>query len=153
MANKEEHMNMKNMSAKNMENNESNMSHMDHDDMKMDHDMTETDHNQMNMNHETMNMSGMNHGDMDMAGTDMMMHGGSMMHMGNLKVKFWVSVVLAIPVLLLAPIMGLNVSILSFSSPLIVGIIIVLFDTALYFYGGMPFLKGLKRKFRINLLK
>ncbi|MDQ7207105.1 copper-translocating P-type ATPase, partial [Lactobacillus delbrueckii subsp. lactis] len=29
MANKEEHMNMKNMSAKNMENNESNMSHMD----------------------------------------------------------------------------------------------------------------------------
>ena len=165
MANKEDHMNMKNMSAKNMENNESNMSHMDHDDMKMDHDMTETDHNQMNMdhdmaemdhgqmnmdhsqmnmNHETMNMSGMNHGDMDMAGTDMMMHGGSMMHMGNLKVKFWVSVVLAIPVLLLAPIMGLNVSILSFSSPLIVGIIIVLFDTALYFYGGMPFLKGAK---------
>ncbi len=122
-------MNMKNMSAKNMENNESNMSHMDH--------------SQMNMNH----------GDMDMAGPDMMMHGGSMMHMGNLKVKFWVSVVLAIPVLLLAPIMGLNVSILSFSSPLIVGIIIVLFDTALYFYGGMPFLKGLKRKFRINLLK
>lgn len=151
-------MNMKNMSAKNMGNNESNMSHMDHDDMKMDHDMTETDHNQMNMdhdmaemdhsqmnmNHETMNMSGMNHGDMDMAGTDMMMHGGSMMHMGNLKVKFWVSVVLAIPVLLLAPIMGLNVSILSFSSPLIVGIIIVLFDTVLYFYGGMPFLKGAK---------
>lgn len=127
MENKEEHMNMKNMSAKNMENNESNMSHMDHD-------MTETDHSQMNMNH----------GDMDMAGTDMMMHGGSMMHMGNLKVKFWVSVVLAIPVLLLAPIMGLNVSILSFSSPLIVGIIIVLFDTALYFYGGMPFLKGAK---------
>lgn len=127
MENKEEHMNMKNMSAKNMENNESNMSHMDHD-------MTETDHSQMNMNH----------GDMDMAGTDMMMHGGSMMHMGNLKVKFWVSVALAIPVLLLAPIMGLNVSILSFSSPLIVGIIIVLFDTALYFYGGMPFLKGAK---------
>ncbi|EAF4907295.1 hypothetical protein KW652_002969, partial [Listeria monocytogenes] len=42
MANKEDHMNMKNMSAKNMGNNESNMSHMDHDDMKMDHDMTET---------------------------------------------------------------------------------------------------------------
>ncbi|MGZ1140785.1 hypothetical protein ACXO1G_09050, partial [Lactobacillus delbrueckii subsp. bulgaricus] len=41
MANKEDHMNMKNMSAKNMENNESNMCHMDHD-------MTETDHNQMN---------------------------------------------------------------------------------------------------------
>ncbi|EPB3158405.1 hypothetical protein ACRFH7_002714 [Listeria monocytogenes] len=35
MANKEDHMNMKNMSAKNMGNNESNMSHMDHDDMKM----------------------------------------------------------------------------------------------------------------------
>ena len=141
-----------------MENNESNMCHMDHDmtetdhnQMNMDHDMAEMDHSQMNMDHDMaemdhsqMNMNHGDHGDMDMAGTDMMMHGGTMMHMGNLKVKFWVSVVLAIPVLLLAPIMGLNVSILSFSSPLIVGIIIVLFDTALYFYGGMPFLKGAK---------
>lgn len=78
---------------------------------------------------------------MDMGG-DMMMHGGQMMHMGNLKQKFWVSVVLAIPVLLLAPIMGLNVSILNFHAPLIEGIVILLFDTALYFYGGAPFLKG-----------
>ncbi|WP_367334103.1 heavy metal translocating P-type ATPase, partial [Lentilactobacillus sp.] len=45
-------------------------------------------------------------------------------------------------VLLLAPIMGLNVSILNFHAPLIEGIVILLFDTALYFYGGAPFLKG-----------
>src|SRR5699024_6539573 len=127
MENKEEHMNMKSMSAKNMENNESNMSHMDHY-------MNKTDHSQMNMKKS----------DVDMARTYMRMHGGSMMHMGNMIVMFWFSVALAIPVLLLASIMGLNVSILSFSSPLIVGIIIVLFDTELYFYGGMPFLKGAK---------
>ncbi|MGZ1183846.1 hypothetical protein ACXO3U_09170, partial [Lactobacillus delbrueckii subsp. bulgaricus] len=74
MENKEDHMNMKNMSAKNMENNESNMCHMDHD-------MTETDHNQMNMDHDMAEMDhsqmNMNHGDMDMAGNDMMMHGGT----------------------------------------------------------------------------
>ncbi len=40
--------------------------------------------------------------------------------------------------------MGLNMSILNFNAPLITGIIIILFDTALYFYGGAPFLKGAK---------
>lgn len=121
-------------------------SKMDHSKMKMDHDMSQMDHSQMDMgkmDHSNMKMDhgDMDHGDMDMSG-DMMMHGGQMMHMGNLKQKFWVSVVLAIPVLLLAPIMGLNVSILNFNAPMFEGIAILLFDTALYFYGGSPFLKG-----------
>lgn len=111
------------------------MAGMDHGHMKMDHDHASMDHH-MAMNDQSMD-------DMDMSG-DMMMHGGHMMHMGNLKQKFWASVVLAIPVLLLAPIMGLNISILNFNAPLITGIIIILFDTALYFYGGAPFLKGAK---------
>lgn len=133
----------------------SKMDHMDHDmngmdHSKMNHDMSSMDHSKMGhhdmsgMDHskmDHMDMSGMDHDNMDMGG-DMMMHGGQMMHMGNLKQKFWVSVVLAIPVLLLAPIMGLNVSILNFHAPLIEGIVILLFDTALYFYGGAPFLKG-----------
>ncbi len=132
----------------------SKMDHMDHDMngmdySKMNHDMSSMDHSKMGhdmsgMDHskmDHMDMSGMDHDNMDMGG-DMMMHGGQMMHMGNLKQKFWVSVVLAIPVLLLAPIMGLNVSILNFHAPLIEGIVILLFDTALYFYGGAPFLKG-----------
>ena len=126
-----------------MDHDMSSMDHskMDHSKMKMDHDMSNMDHSNMKMDHGDMDMSGMDHGDMDMSG-DMMMHGGQMMHMGNLKQKFWVSVVLAIPVLLLAPIMGLNVSILNFNAPMFEGIAILLFDTALYFYGGSPFLKG-----------
>lgn len=152
MANKENNMDqmkmddMKNDHQK-MSDMQNHMQSMNHDDMKMAHEMSSTGH-QMKMDHGSMNMSGMDHGhmdmsnDMDMAGGDVMMHGDSMMHMGNLKVKFWVSVVLAIPVLLLAPIMGLNISIINLNAPLAVGIVIVLFDSALYFYGGMPFLKG-----------
>ncbi|GHP14584.1 copper-translocating P-type ATPase [Lentilactobacillus fungorum] len=128
-----------------------NHAHMQmHSEMNMSHDgqMQTKDHHQMQMAHHDMQMTGMDHSmnmddKMDMS-NDMMMHGGSMMHMGNLKQKFWISVVLAIPVLLLAPIMGLNVSLLNFNAPLIEGIIIIAFDSALYFYGGMPFLKGAK---------
>lgn len=152
MANKENNMDQMNMDdMKNdhqkMNGVQNHIQSMNHDDMKMDHEMSSTDH-QMKMDHGSINTSDMDHGhmdmsdDMDMAGGDVMMHGGSMMHMGNLKVKFWISVVLAIPVLLLAPIMGLNISIINLNAPLAVGIIIVLFDSALYFYGGMPFLKG-----------
>lgn len=152
MANKENNMDQMNMDdMKNdhqkMNGVQNHIQSMNHDDMKMDHEMSSTDH-QMKMDHGSINTSDMDHGhmdmsdDMDMAGGDVMMHGGSMMHMGNLKVKFWISVVLAIPVLLLAPIMGLNISIINLNARLAVGIIIVLFDSALYFYGGMPFLKG-----------
>ena len=148
MANKENNMDqMKMDDIKNDHQKMNGMQSMNHDGMKMDHGISSTDH-QMKMDHGSMNMSGMDHGhmdmsdNMDMAGGDVMMHGGSMMHMGNLKVKFWISVVLAIPVLLLAPIMGLNISIINLNAPLAVGIVIVLFDSALYFYGGMPFLKG-----------
>ena len=147
MANKENNMDqMKMDDIKNDHQKMNGMQSMNHDGMKMDHGISSTDH-QMKMDHGSMNMSGMDHGhmdmsdNMDMAGGDVMMHGGSMMHMGNLKVKFWISVVLAIPVLLLAPIMGLNISIINLNAPLAVGIVIVLFDSALYFYGGMPFLK------------
>ncbi|MCT2898899.1 copper-translocating P-type ATPase [Lentilactobacillus buchneri] len=139
MANNKDEMNM-----------DHDMDNMDHSKMNMDHDMSSMDHSKMNMDHDMSQMDHskmqMDHGDMDMSGMDMggdmMMHGGQMMHMGNLKQKFWVSVVLAIPVLLLAPIMGLDVAVLNFHAPLIEGIAILLFDTALYFYGGSPFLKG-----------
>ncbi len=115
---------------------DANKMNMDHDMKNMDQDMSHMDHSDMRMDHGDMDMSGME------MGGDMMMHGGQMMHMGNLKQKFWVSVVLAIPVLLLAPIMGLNVAVINFNAPVIKGIAILLFDTALYFYGGSPFLKG-----------
>ena len=94
----------------------------------------------MNDNH-NMNHS-MNNDDssMQMGGQDMMMHGGHMMHMGNLKKKFWVSVILSLPIIFLSPAMGVHLP-FQFSFP---GSewVVVIFATVLYFYGGEPFLSG-----------
>ena len=89
----------------------------------------------MNMNH-----SGNMKHSMNMGGQDMMMHGGHMMHMGNLKKKFWVSVVLSLPIIFLSPAMGVHLPFqFSFSGS---EWVVALFATILYFYGGQPFLSG-----------
>ncbi|WP_338206703.1 copper-translocating P-type ATPase [Lactobacillus juensis] len=95
----------------------------------------------MNMNHnENMNHSMDNTSSMNMGGQDMMMHGGHMMHMGNLKKKFWVSVVLSLPIIFLSPAMGVHLPFqFSFSGS---EWVVALFATILYFYGGQPFLSG-----------
>ena len=63
------------------------MSHMDH--KNMDHAMHEgMDH--MNMDHDM-------HGGMDHS-----------MHMGNFKQKFWLSLIVAIPIVLMSPMMGVT---------------------------------------------
>lgn len=83
----------------------------------------------------------MNHSQqMNMGGGDMMMHGNHMMHMGNLKQKFWISVILSLPILFLAPAMGVHLP-FQFSFP---GSewVVVIFATILFIYGGEPFLKG-----------
>lgn len=69
-----------------------------------------------------------------------MMPGGQMMHMENFKQKFWTSLVLAVPILFLSPAMGFHLP-FQFQFP---GsdVIVVIFATALFFYGGQPFLKG-----------
>ena len=69
-----------------------------------------------------------------------MMQGGSMMHMGNLRQKFWLSLILAVPILFLSPAMGIHLP-FQFQFP---GsdFVVVIFATALFFYGGAPFLKG-----------
>ena len=66
----------------------------------------------------------------------------SMMHMGNLKLKFIVSLILAIPIILLSPMMGVNLP-FSFSFNGSEWFVLIL-ATILYFYGGMPFLSGAK---------
>lgn len=106
-----------------------NMNHQDH--MNMNHDMKN-----MNMSSKDHDMKGM---DMS-SGGDMMMHGGHMMHMGNLKKKFWVSLILSLPILFMSPAMGMHLP-FQFSFP---GSnwIVVIFATILFFYGGEPFLKG-----------
>ena len=82
----------------------------------------------------------MHHSSMQMSGGNMMMHGNQMMDMGNLKQKFWISLVLALPILFLSPAMGISLPFqFSFNGS---EWIVALFATILFFYGGEPFLKG-----------
>ena len=92
----------------------------------------------MNDNHNMNHSMNNNDSSMQMGGHDMMMHGGHMMHMGNLKKKFWVSVILSLPIIFLSPAMGVHLP-FQFSFP---GSewVVVIFATVLYFYGGEPFL-------------
>ena len=95
----------------------------------------------MNMNHsENMNHSMDANSSMKMGSHDMMMHGGHMMHMGNLKRKFWLSLILSLPIIFLSPAMGVHLP-FQFSFP---GSewVVAIFATILYFYGGEPFLSG-----------
>ena len=91
--------------------------------------------------HDMKNMD-MDHSTMDMSGNHMMMHGGHMMNMGDLRQKFWISLVLAIPVFILSPFMGLNLP-FQVQFPGSDWIVLVL-ATILFFYGGKPFISGAK---------
>ncbi|WP_059025631.1 heavy metal translocating P-type ATPase [Gabonibacter massiliensis] len=78
-------------------------------------------------------------------GSDM---GGHMMSMGNLKQKFWVSLVVAIPVLLFSPMMGIHASgLLSFPGA---SWVVLVLATFLFFYGGRPFLSGAKMELKMK---
>ena len=91
--------------------------------------------------HDMKNMD-MDHSTMDMSGSHMMMHGGHMMDMGDLRQKFWISLVLAIPVFILSPFMGLNLP-FQVQFPGSDWIVLAL-ATILFFYGGKPFITGAK---------
>lgn len=74
--------------------------------------------------------------------------GGHMMHMGNLKRKFWVSLVVTIPILLLSPMMGMHtVFQITFPGS---GWVVLLLATFLFFYGGQPFLSGAAMELRMK---
>ena len=95
----------------------------------------------MNMNHSAnMDHSMKTDPSMKMGNQDMMMHGGHMMHMGNLKRKFWLSLILSLPIIFMSPAMGVHLP-FQFSFP---GSewVVAIFATILYFYGGEPFLSG-----------
>lgn len=98
-------------------------------DMKDEKSMDDMDMNDMNMDD----------------GHMMMMHGGMMMDMGDLRKKFWVSLILAIPVFILSPFMGLHLP-FQFQFPGSDWIVLVI-STILFFYGGKPFLTGAKAEF------
>ncbi|WP_192988331.1 heavy metal translocating P-type ATPase [Carnobacterium mobile] len=101
------------------------MEHMDHS--KMDHETM----SHSKVNHAAMDHSKMDHGSMDHS-----------MHMGNLKQKFFISLILAIPIILLSPMMGVALPFqFSFNGS---DWVVLILASILFFYGGMPFLQGAK---------
>ena len=116
---------------------------MDHEGMKHEH-MNHEGMNRGKMNHKNMDHDHMNHGMMD---HDHMDHGsmGGMahsMHIGNFKQKFWLSLILAIPIILFSPMMGMEFS-FQITFPGSEWVVLVL-ATILFVYGGQPFLSGAK---------
>jgi len=94
----------------------------------------------------TMDMS--DHADMDMSKMDMHdmdmdMGNGQMMHMGNLKRKFWVSLILTIPIILMSPMMGMQLPFQITFHPWSDYLVAIL-GTILFIYGGQPFFSGAK---------
>ncbi|HDZ8677098.1 TPA: copper-translocating P-type ATPase [Staphylococcus aureus] len=67
-------------------------------------------------------------------------HSGHAHHHGNFKVKFFVSLIFAIPIILLSPLMGVNLP-FQFTFPGSEWVVLIL-GTILFFYGGKPFLSG-----------
>ena len=119
--------------------------HSNEKQMEMKHDHSQMDHS-MHMEH--------NHGDIaDSKEMDHSMHmdhdhGGMdhSMHMGNFKQKFWLSLILAIPIILFSPMMGMEFP-FQVTFPGSDWLVLIL-ATILFIYGGQPFLSGAKMELK-----
>ncbi|EGP5122332.1 copper/silver-translocating P-type ATPase CopB [Enterococcus lactis] len=119
--------------------------HSNEKQMEMKHDHSQMDHS-MHMGH--------NHGDIaDSKEMDHSMHmdhehGGMdhSMHMGNFKQKFWLSLILAIPIILFSPMMGMEIP-FQITFPGSDWLVLIL-ATILFIYGGQPFLSGAKMELK-----
>lgn len=67
-------------------------------------------------------------------------HSGNAHHHGNFKAKFFVSLIFAIPIIFLSPMMGVKLP-FQFTFPGSEWVVLIL-GTILFFYGGKPFLSG-----------
>ena len=67
-------------------------------------------------------------------------HSGHAHHHGNFKAKFFVSLIFAIPIVFLSPMMGVKLP-FQFTFPGSEWVVLIL-STILFFYGGKPFLSG-----------
>jgi len=101
------------------------------------------------MTHDHMDQMDMAHGDhMNMNDMDMDMGDGHMMHMGNLKRKFWVSLILTIPIILMSPMMGVTLPFqLTFPGS---DWVVAILGTILFIYGGAPFFSGAKAELQMK---
>lgn len=119
--------------------------HSNEKQMEMKHDHSQMDHS-MHIGH--------NHGDIaDSKQMDHSMHmdhehGGMdhSMHMGNFKQKFWLSLILAIPIILFSPMMGMEFP-FQITFPGSDWLVLIL-ATILFIYGGQPFLSGAKMELK-----
>lgn len=122
------------------------MDHSMHDSHEMDHSMNGHDQHKMDAaeHHHEMDhrMSGHDHHEMDHGGMD------HSMHMGNFKQKFWLSLVLAIPIIVLSPMMGMQLP-FQFTFPGSEWVVLIL-ATILFVYGGQPFLSGAKMELQMK---
>ncbi|EHR4852356.1 copper-translocating P-type ATPase [Enterococcus faecalis] len=115
-----------------MSNKETHSQHNGHHHATMNHEDHHNGHD-----HEKMHHTNHEHGEMDHS-----------MHMGNLKVKFIVSLFLSIPIILLSPMMGGKLPFqLTFQGS---EWIVLILASILFFYGGMPFLKGAKMELEMK---
>lgn len=105
--------------------------------MEMDH----SGHDQHKMNHSGKG-HGSDHHDMDSGGMD------HSMHMGNFKQKFWISLILAIPIIVFSPMMGMQLP-FQFTFPGSDWVVLIL-ATILFVYGGQPFLSGAKMELKMK---
>ena len=125
---------------------ETTMKEIDHSQMHHKH-MKDMEHsNMMEMDHSHMHhahMKNMDHNQMDHGHMDGMDHS---MHMGNFKQKFWISLILAIPIILFSPMMGMELP-FQFTFPGSNWVVLIL-ATILFVYGGQPFLSGAKMELK-----
>lgn len=109
---------------------------MNHNHHDHEHEGTNQPHTSHTHSEEQMHHSHANHDHHEMSGMD------HSMHMGNFKQKFWLSLIIAIPILILSPMMGMELP-FQFTFPGSEWVVLVL-ATGLFFYGGQPFLSGAK---------
>ena len=117
---------------------QTNMTHHKMDHTGMDH--TKMNHETMTHEQHSMDHSSMDHHDHMSSGMD------HSMHMGNFKQKFWLSLLLAIPIILFSPMMGMEFP-FQVTFPGSDWLVLIL-ATILFIYGGQPFLSGAKMELK-----
>ena len=126
-------------------------SNMNHMNMQSDPQMHGMDMSNMKGMHGMpgMNMSGSSN-DMQMKGNHMLMKmpGGVMMDMTGLKQKFWLSLILTIPIIFMSSFMGIRLPFqITFpGSDWVVAVI----SSILFFYCGLPFFNGARGEIKLH---
>ena len=124
----------------------------DHEHMHMEHTEDSSEHEHTHMGHDNGDMSGhesMEHdmGSMHDAHGKMADHSGHGSHhammVADFRRRFWISLIITIPILLLSPLIQQFIGLegkISFTGE---SYVLFVLSSAIFFYGGWPFLKGI----------